>query len=50
MCEYSRGRKLIHKLTGNVGVEVIDAVQSLVLRHSGRDVADDMILQLYKGG
>lgn len=88
ICEYSRGRKLIHQLSGNVGVEgtdyphtvvtslhiplcipswsllqglssntvyisssvaVIDAVQSLVLKHSGREAADDLVLQLYKG-
>ena len=49
ICEFSRGRQLIHKLTGNVGVDVIDAAHSVVLQHSGKEAADDMVLQLYKG-
>jgi hypothetical protein len=48
MCEYKNGRQLIHKMTGNVGVDVIDATHRVVLMHSGKCVADDLVLQLYK--
>lgn len=48
ICEYNRGRQLIHKLTGNVGVAVIDAAESIVAKHSGKVIAADVVLQLYK--
>jgi hypothetical protein len=48
ICEHSRGRQLIHRMTGNVGVDVIDAAQGVVAKHSGDTVAADVSLQLYK--
>lgn len=48
ICEYSRGRQLLHKLSGNMGVDVMDAAQSIVAKHSGQAVAADIILQIYK--
>jgi hypothetical protein len=35
-------------MTGNVGVDVIDAAQGVVAKHSGDTVAADVSLQLYK--
>lgn len=48
ICEHSRGRQLIHKLSGNVGVDVIDAAYSLIIKHSGKEVAEEVIVHLYK--
>ena len=49
MCEFSRGRQLIRKLTGNMGVDVLDALQVILLKHSGKARADEIVLHLYKG-